>query len=199
MRVAFFVNGFNLYHSLRDFHRNDLKWLDIVALCQCLLLDIRSPSVKDAILGDVYYFSAIAKHLEGRSDQIGSPTERHRRYIRAIEHFGAKPRLSRFKQRRRGGIVYHEEKGTDVWLAATLMESVLLRRCDAAVIVSGDTDFAPAARMARATASRHRAARNQVPTLPGQPTPQPNPRRSGQRGGYTTEGIPTRSAALQSA
>ena len=112
---------------------------------------MRSRSVKDAILGDVYYFSAIAKHLEGRGDQVGSPIERHQRYIRAIEHFGAKPRLSTFKRRWRGDMVYHEEKGTDVWLAATLMESVLLRRCDAAVIVSGDTDFGPAARMARAT------------------------------------------------
>lgn len=102
-RVSFFVDGFNLYHSLRDSRRDDLKWLDVVGLCGSLLRDMRSPSVQDATLG----------------------------------------------RRRRGGVVYHEEKGTDVWLAATLMESVLLGRCDAAVIVSGDTDFGPAARMAR--------------------------------------------------
>lgn len=89
IRVSFFVDGFNLYHSVRETGDNHLKWLDLVSLCR-------------AILGKI-----------------------------------------------RGGHVYHEEKGTDVWLAATLIESVLSRRCDAAVIVSGDTDFAPAAEVAR--------------------------------------------------
>ena len=152
LRVSFFVDGFNLYHSIRDLGRNDLKWLDIVSLSRALAGQIRLPDVQPPAVQDVYYFSAIAKHLEGRSNQTGSPTARHRQYLRAIEHFDAKVMLSTFKRRQRGGIVYHEEKGTDVWLAAKLMDAVLRRECDGAVIVSGDSDFVPAARMARTTA-----------------------------------------------
>lgn len=110
---------------------------------------IRLHSVQPAQMGDVYYFSAIAKHLENQSGVTGSPTGRHREYIRAIKHFGVIDRLSSFKRKTRSGHVYHEEKGTDVWLAATLIESVFSSRCDGAVIVSGDTDFAPAAVVAR--------------------------------------------------
>lgn len=144
IRVSCFIDGFNLYYSLRDTGQDYLKWLDVSSLCEALLARIRLPSVHPAQMGDVYYFSAIAKHLENQSGVAGSPTGRHREYIRAIKHFGVIDRLSGFKRKTRSGHVYHEEKGTDVWLAATLIESVFSGRCDGAVIVSGDTDFAPA-------------------------------------------------------
>lgn len=87
--------------------------------------------------------------MENQIGVVGSPTARHLECIRAIKHYGVTERLSAFKRKTRGGHVYHEEKGTDVWLAATLVESVFSGRCDAAVILSGDTDFAPAAEVAR--------------------------------------------------
>jgi hypothetical protein len=45
--------------------------------------------------------------------------------------------------------VKHEEKETDVAISVKLIELFLLDRCDTAVLVSGDTDIAPAVRAAR--------------------------------------------------
>ena len=43
----------------------------------------------------------------------------------------------------------HEEKETDVAIAATLLEIFYSNYCDTAIIMSGDTDIAPAIRAAR--------------------------------------------------
>ena len=44
----------------------------------------------------------------------------------------------------------HEEKETDVAIACKLLELLATGGCDGAVLVSGDTDIAPAIRTARA-------------------------------------------------
>src|ERR1044072_3066616 len=43
----------------------------------------------------------------------------------------------------------HEEKETDVALGSRLLELFFTDRCDRAVIVTGDTDIAPAVRVAK--------------------------------------------------
>ena len=45
--------------------------------------------------------------------------------------------------------VRHEEKETDVAIAASMMAAFATDTCDMAVLVSGDTDMAPAIRAAR--------------------------------------------------
>lgn len=60
--------------------------------------------------------------------------------------------LARFKQKRifcdgcQKYLVRYEEKETDVALAAKLFELFHLDQCDTAVLVTGDTDVAPAVR-----------------------------------------------------
>ena len=43
----------------------------------------------------------------------------------------------------------HEEKETDVAIAVTLIELFLRDECDAAVLVTGESDIAPALRLAQ--------------------------------------------------
>jgi len=155
VRTTFIVDGFNLYHSVEDASRQlalasrGTKWLDLRRLCASYLHVIG----RGAQLQDVYYFSALAKHLEATKPDV---TLRHQVYIRALESTGVVVQLSRFKAKdvrcpKCGAHnVRHEEKETDVALAAKLFEVFARDQCDTVVIVTGDTDIAPAVRTASA-------------------------------------------------
>jgi uncharacterized LabA/DUF88 family protein len=151
-RTAFLIDGFNRCHSLREAAKatsgRGSKWLDVRALCESYLHVIGA----GATLCEVRYFSALATHLE-----VGNPkvTQRHRDFIACIGDTGVEVELSRFKRKtircehcgeylRR-----HEEKETDVAIACRLLEALSADRADTVVMLSGDTDLAPAARIAK--------------------------------------------------
>ncbi|MFC1551030.1 NYN domain-containing protein [Candidatus Latescibacterota bacterium] len=148
-RTVFLIDGFNLYHSLidvRTFLRGaSTKWLNINSLCSSYLPIIGN----NAQLSDIYYFSALATHLQHRFPQ---KIARHRKFIRCIESFGINVELGRFKQKNincphcHNNITKYEEKETDVAIASKLLELSFLDKYDTAVLVTGDTDLAPAAR-----------------------------------------------------
>ena len=153
--VTFLVDGFNLYHSIEDIRDETgvcLKWLDLNSLCSSYLPLFG----KDARLQQVFYFTALATHLN-RPDSVF----RHKTYIRSLEDTGVKPIYGRFKPKRitcplcHKPFQRHEEKETDVGIAVKLMELLCSntgdppsRRCDIIVLVTGDTDLAPAVRTA---------------------------------------------------
>lgn len=173
MRVSFVVDGFNLYHSVkaaeRDLRRGPLRWLDIRALCQTLVNSVFGPG---ATIESVHYFSALAKHLEHKKPDV---VRRHRTFIAALESTGIEVTLAKFKKKDRFNALSefrirfpfsrrwfrlpvrairlsyrtHEEKETDVAIACKLLELLCQNRCDAVVLVTGDTDIAPAIRTAR--------------------------------------------------
>jgi hypothetical protein len=62
-RVAFLIDGFNLYHSVRDAGKAvggvGTKWLDINALCHQTLSLVGGGATVEGI----YYFSALAHHM----------------------------------------------------------------------------------------------------------------------------------------
>lgn len=150
MRVAFLVDGFNLYHSLCSAAdqgpSEPLKWLDVQAMCRALLPAIGA----DARLASIDYFTALPSHLA-----ISEPArlERHRVYIRALTalrnpgvgmHFGRIRRqtIRIPNDQSKAKVLLWREKGTDVALAARLMAMGHKAECDLAVIISGDTDYA---------------------------------------------------------
>ncbi len=141
-RTAVFVDGFNLYHSLKDSGQNHWKWLDLRALAEKFA---RAPS---ADLGVVYYFSAFATWMPASH-------ARHRSYVAALEATGVTPVLGRFKNtRRRCGICRreyssHEEKETDVNIGVYLFRDALRDKYDTAIILSQDSDLAAAIRIVR--------------------------------------------------
>jgi len=150
-KVSFFVDGFNLYHSVCDALDRNLirhgKWLDLSGLCtHCLHL-----FGHNAILQDIFYFSAFAYHTKDPA-----APKRHDQLIQAFQTMGIKTVLGRFKKKqikcrakcKQTGWGY-EEKETDVNIAVHLIEELTNKTCDIAVIVSGDTDLSAAIKVAK--------------------------------------------------
>lgn len=155
-RVAFLVDGFNVYHSLREAEPivgRPLKWLDLNGLCASYAR--RGFFDRQSVLRSVTYFSAYATF---RSQTDPSAVTHHRTYVRALDATGVETVMGRFKARSRRcpacGTVYraHEEKETDVAIALRILEVAHLSDCDSIVIVTGDTDILPAIRAARLVA-----------------------------------------------
>lgn len=154
MRTAFLIDGFNLYHSVKSASRDlglrgaGTRWLNIRSLCASYLHVLG----RAAVLTDIFYFSALATHLEATDPDV---TRRHRRYIACLEDTGIRVELGRFKAKDiqcpacHTTINRHEEKETDVAISIKLLELCLLDQCDIAVIMTGDTDVAPAIRTIR--------------------------------------------------
>lgn len=173
MRVSFIVDGFNLYHSIREAEKTTparpLKWLDIHSLCQSYTRTVFGPS---AIQTGVYYYSALARHLEAHNPAV---VQRHETYVDALRYSGVDVTLANFKRKdnylpvkhctfriwplrrfvriplSRSTVYFqkHEEKETDVAIASKMFELLHTGACDAVVLISGDTDLLPAIRTAR--------------------------------------------------
>lgn len=150
-RVTFLIDGFNLYHSIKDGDRNDtrsLRWLDLMAMCRSCLPILG----KDARLQEVWYFSAYAEFLRSVKPQV---VNRHRTYVAALESSGVRVSIGRFKEKDiwcsgcNRALKAHEEKETDVAIAAKILELFHTDACDTVVLVSGDTDLLPAIRTAQ--------------------------------------------------
>ena len=150
-RIIYFIDGFNLYHSVLRLKRDtgySAKWLDIASLCASYIYLFG----KDARLESIYYFSAIPYYLSSKDPD---KTQRQKDYIACLESTGIRVELGRFKEkdvfcdRCQSMILKHEEKETDVAIAVKLLEIFFVDACDTAVIMSGDTDLAPAVRTSR--------------------------------------------------
>jgi len=143
-RVIYLVDGFNLYHSIKDIQLDFgvcLKWLDIYALCKSYL----HLSGKAAQLERVYYFTAYATHLNDTA-----VLSRHENYIKCLKATGIIPEFGRFKPKgvncpRCGRpFVRYEEKETDVRIATKVFQLLSNDQCDTIILVTGDTDLTPA-------------------------------------------------------
>jgi len=96
-QVTFLVDGFNLYHSVRDaekIFKNSTTWLDIKKLCSSYLHLIGHVVSDKTELKNIYYFSALAKHLEATHPDV---TARHQDFIKCLKDTGVLIELSRFK------------------------------------------------------------------------------------------------------
>ena len=156
-RVGFFVDGFNLYHSVtkvaQETSDESVKWLDLQGLARGIL-PLISPT---ASLASIHYFTALPEHL-----YLADPgrLQRHRTYLRALTAHGSlRPSiiLGRIAQQQvlvrtasaeiTGSI--WREKGTDVALAMALLREASKGDMDEVVIISGDADYLPAVKVFR--------------------------------------------------
>jgi uncharacterized LabA/DUF88 family protein len=154
-RVGFFVDGFNLYHSVakvaQETPDESVKWLDLQGLARGIL-PLISPT---ASLASIHYFTALPEHL-----YLSDPgrLQRHRTYLRALTAHGSlRPSiiLGRIAQQQvqvrtaSGEITgsIWREKGTDVALAMALLREASKGGLDEAVIISGDADYLPAVKV----------------------------------------------------
>jgi uncharacterized LabA/DUF88 family protein len=159
-RLVCLVDGFNLYHSLLDAEealrslggvKHQTKWVDIWRM-----LDSHKSQVRGAgrvELSEVYHFTALAHHVEQRKPGV---VARHNTYVDALRSSGVTVVFGRFKEVqlrpcRSCGTpgLRHEEKETDVAIAAKLLKVLHADEADAVMIVSGDSDLVPAIQTAR--------------------------------------------------
>lgn len=158
-RTSFLIDGFNLYHSLKNASYDlglkaaGTKWLNIRSMCDSYL----APIGNNAQIEELYYFSAFAIHRIASNPQV---IARHRAYIKCLESTGVIVEMFRFKKRTivcpKCAYIFnrHEEKKTDVAIGSKLLELLFLDRCDTVIIVSGDTDIVPAVRIAQSLFSQ---------------------------------------------
>lgn len=143
-RLAFFIDGFNLYHALKAGKRlNEYKWLDLYKLSQCFA---RSGDT----ISKVFYFTAYATHQP-------ESMARHQKYVRVLKHFKVNAVFGEFKLRDRYCTncnkmsANYQEKQTDVNIALYLFRYAVLDQYDTAIIVSGDSDLIPAIQTVKQT------------------------------------------------
>jgi uncharacterized LabA/DUF88 family protein len=141
-RAVFFVDGFNLYHSLLTHPRAAAcKWLDVRGLCAGFLQ-------KTETLHRVTYFTALATWNRKKA-------ERHQEFLRAQRHHGVEIVQGEFKWKDRrcrncnSVMKVPEEKMTDVSIAVRLLGDAHRDEFDLAFLMSGDTDLIPAIRALR--------------------------------------------------
>lgn len=149
-KKMFFIDGFNLYHSIKRASQTDpkfldCKWLNIEALCN------RYIDTGNESFAGIKYFTALS----------WKPTSllKQQSYIGALEAHCTNIEIvyGKFKERdKRCPIcnkVYltHEEKLTDVNLAISVFENAYINTFDIAVIVSADSDLIPPIRTIKRT------------------------------------------------
>lgn len=149
-RVDFFIDGFNLYHSVLDISKQEknatTKWLDIASLCKSYLYQLGPNSE----LRKIFYFTAIPYYLEAKNP---NKIKRHKLYLHCLKKTGLVVRRGNFTERkyqcngcddRKRTLIRHEEKETDVAIAVKVLEVLKNDECDTIVLVTGDKDLIPA-------------------------------------------------------
>lgn len=150
-RVAFYVDGFNLFHgSLKG---TEYRWLDLEAFCRHFVRERQELVV-------VKYFTALVRDRPENPGQRG----RQKEYLRALAtlprveiyygHFLKRKAVRQLtnpparRANRRGGkdvglreVWIEEEKGSDVNLASQFLADGFRARYDVAFVVSNDGDL----------------------------------------------------------
>ncbi len=138
MQTAFFIDGFNFYHSIKRLDRR-LRWFDYQAYCRHFM---RSGDT----LHSVNYFTALAYW---RADSA----VRHQIFIEANKINGVNVILGMFKEKNlfcpncHSPFITHEEKATDVNIALQAYRLASRQEAEQVIFVTGDTDLIPAIRM----------------------------------------------------
>lgn len=138
-RVAWFVDGFNLYYSLRSLKNGRYLWLDLGKLA-----DSRIKAHQENV--KMTYFTALTNSRDGSS-------QRQHDYLSAVDimcDFPMEIVLNSFKRNSwecencDSKNKIYREKQTDVALGVAMVSGAFKNEFDVAILVSADTDFIPA-------------------------------------------------------
>jgi hypothetical protein len=141
-RVLGFVDGFNLYFGLREAGYRSLLWLDVSKLVANLCRQHQT------CVGTRYFTARISGP--------GPKRERQKSLLEAYEtlpdcriHFGQYLTSSKTCSFCGASWNVPSEKMTDVNIAVELLSSAFLNEFDTALVISGDSDLAPAVEKTR--------------------------------------------------
>jgi uncharacterized LabA/DUF88 family protein len=136
LRVAAFIDGFNLYFGLKSAGFKRYYWLDVAALAGSLL----KPDQK---LTATHYFTARIRH-NGRN---GDDQKRQTTYLEALAARGVNCQFGHYLDKDRECRRCHstwtdyEEKMTDVNIATQLLCDAFDGVYDTALVISADSDL----------------------------------------------------------
>ncbi|WP_206447765.1 NYN domain-containing protein [Agrococcus sp. KRD186] len=142
-RMIVYVDGFNLYNGLHAASGRSMLWLDLVALASSLRPTQQLVKVK-------YFTAPVLDDPGAQSRQahyIAALEAKHPHRIDVIQ--------GRYQQKQvwcsTCGNKYttYEEKETDVNIAVSLVSDAAMQAMTTALLISGDSDLAPAVRAAR--------------------------------------------------
>lgn len=143
MKTNVYVDGFNLYYGC--IKGTSYRWLDILKLCQTVFPNNRIHRIR--------YFTAMVKARPADPQQ----PVRQQTYLRALRtlpnltihegEFLSNPVRMTLVRPPAGGpstveVWKTEEKGSDVNLATWLILDAVARDCEAAIVISNDSDLA---------------------------------------------------------
>ena len=136
-RCNFYIDGFNVYHDLKEKFGNVHNKLNYYEFFKFLLR-----GQPEARLNTVCYFTAL--NFQNRDDRL----RRHRRYIKTLaEVYGIEIIMGEFMHPKGYGPV---ENLTDVNLASRFIFDACKESCEVMYLYSSDNDFRPAIRAALA-------------------------------------------------
>lgn len=173
MRIGFYVDGFNVYGAICDLirekghpYQNHLKWVSYRSLCTQIARSVARAVGQPVQIQSIDFFTTIPKAVYDDSGNLvnGKTQSRHKDFMAALSAEGVVMHQGRFKELPLqhcglcGGPVTHCgaqhllkpklcEKETDVSLAVKVVADAVGGDVDAVVILSTDSDIAPAARM----------------------------------------------------
>jgi len=139
-RVAFYIDGFNLYFGLLE-NNSDMKWLDVRQLCEKYL----EPNQE----------IVLCKYFTARINNDQQNQKRQNTYLEALEStdleiiFGKYHTRSQTCRRCSNTWPKHEEKMTDVNIAVHMLTDAMNDLYDTAVLISADSDLVPPIRAIR--------------------------------------------------
>ena len=133
-RVAVFIDGSNLYYSLKDLNINKINFQKLI-----------STLTKDKLLISTSYYNA---SLDISIDPK-KYWEQQKFFdkLRKISDFNVV--LCRMRKHKKDGKFSFDVKGDDVYLAVDLVSGAYENLYDIAIIISGDEDFVPAIQKAQ--------------------------------------------------
>ena len=144
MRVAAYVDGFNLYFGLKAAGFKRFYWLDVVALARTLL------KPEQRLVATHYFTARIRDNGRNVADQ-----KRQGTYLEALALQGAQCQFGHYLEKSRECRRCHstwmdyEEKMTDVNIAIQLLGDAFDDVFDVALVISGDSDLTTPVRRVR--------------------------------------------------
>ena len=129
------IDGYNMYHAIKENCPEHIKWLNLRALTETLL----SPNDD---LKKIFYFTSYCTWDEDKY-------KRHREYIKALGAVGVTSLISRFKKVRvscdstGNRCSFRREKESDVGMGVTAISEVISNQANHIILITADCDQIP--------------------------------------------------------
>ncbi len=140
-KVIAYIDGFNFYYGLRQHPWKKYYWLDVVKLIESFL----RPNQE---LIAVKYFSARPTDVDKRKrqDAFFQANKENPKFKLILGKY-LKKEIECFKCH--NIIQTYEEKESDVRFATQIVADAFMHNCDAAIIISADSDMIPSIELAK--------------------------------------------------